>query len=341
MKAAIVQEPGKLIVRELPDPVPGDYEALCQVLYGATCSGTDLHIIEGRFPFPCFRYPTILGHESIGRVVSVGAKVRSFRVGDLVTRVGAPAIGGCDSSWGGFAELGLALDYRAMKWEGLPRSAWDRGRVNQVLPAGTDPAGATMIITWRETLSYFRRMGARAGSRVLVIGSGGTGLSFAIHARNTGAALVAMAGSAGRRELALSLGVSVFADYRSEQATELLRRACPGGFDLIIDAVGRARSLDRFLGLAAHGAAVGIYGVDEFGACAINPQGAPGTFTFFNGGYDEEETHDDVLTMFKDGRLDPRAFLNLEEPWTLDEIACAFEAVKARKVVKALVRITA
>src|SRR5688572_18641373 len=87
MKAAIVQEPGRLVVTDIPDPVLGPYDARCEVLYGAVCTGTDLHLIDGQFPWPV-RYPTVLGHESIGRVVEVGDQVRNYQVGDLITRVG-------------------------------------------------------------------------------------------------------------------------------------------------------------------------------------------------------------------------------------------------------------
>ena len=67
MKAAIVERPGELSVREVAEPVMGDYDCLCENLYGATCSGTDLHLIQGRaMPFPV-RYPLMLGHETIGR----------------------------------------------------------------------------------------------------------------------------------------------------------------------------------------------------------------------------------------------------------------------------------
>jgi len=88
VKAAIVEEPNVLRVREVPVPEIDDYHALCETLYGATCSGTDLHIIKGRFPFGV-DYPTILGHESTGRVIQVGAKVRNLKL-NLVS----PAITG-------------------------------------------------------------------------------------------------------------------------------------------------------------------------------------------------------------------------------------------------------
>ena len=46
--------------------------------------------MRGGHPRP-IQYPTILGHESVGRVIEVGKKVKNFHCGDLVTRVGAPS----------------------------------------------------------------------------------------------------------------------------------------------------------------------------------------------------------------------------------------------------------
>ena len=100
MKAAVVENAGHLVVRDIPMPHVGDYDALCEMLYGATCSATDSHLVEGRFPWP-IHYPTVLGHESIGRVIRVGPRVRNFRIGDLVTRVGAPPSEGVSVNWGG------------------------------------------------------------------------------------------------------------------------------------------------------------------------------------------------------------------------------------------------
>jgi D-arabinose 1-dehydrogenase-like Zn-dependent alcohol dehydrogenase len=112
MKAAVIETYGTITLRDLPTPVMGDYDALCELLYGATCIGTDTHLIEGHAPFCHWvKPPFILGHESVGRVVKVGRKVRHYRPGDLVTRVGAPGGNGINAGWGGFAELGLAKDH--------------------------------------------------------------------------------------------------------------------------------------------------------------------------------------------------------------------------------------
>src|SRR5262249_34945073 len=144
MKAAIVKEPGRLVVEEVPDPKLGPYDVLCRQLYGATCVGTDLHIINNQFPWPV-KYPTLLGHESVGRVVKVGEKVRYFKAGDVIARVCNldPLNDELTSTWGGFAEFGLARDHRAMQEDGRPQSEWNRDRVNQIIPPEIDPCEAT------------------------------------------------------------------------------------------------------------------------------------------------------------------------------------------------------
>ncbi len=341
MKAAIVEKAGALVVRDAPDPRPGDYEALCAQLFGATCTGTDTHLIRGEFPFP-IRYPAILGHESVGRVVEVGRKVRNFRVGDLVTRVGAPpaADGSYDICWGGVASMGLARDHWAMRADGPPEAEWMGSRVNQIIPPGVSPQEAPMFTTWRETLSYLLRIGVGAGWSVLVVGSGGNGLSFAAHAVRLGAQAVWQVGSARCEQAARSVGVTGFLDYHREDCVPTLRDACPTGFDLIIDALGKVGVADRFLGLLAVGGRLGIYGLDDFQRVAISPRLARGSFTVCNSGYDESETHQRVSEMALQGLLSARAWYDPARPYPLMRINDAFADLWNRKAVKALIQLS-
>jgi threonine dehydrogenase-like Zn-dependent dehydrogenase len=340
MKAAIVERPGVLTVRDIPQPEMGEYDALCRLLYGATCTGTDGHLIAGRFPWPV-TYPTVLGHESIGRVVAVGAKVRSYRVGDLVTRVGTPAspAGDFHVNWGGFAEYGIARDHWAMQEDGRPPEEWRGYRWNQVLPPDFDPGASTMIITWRETLSYLTRMGFGSGASLLVIGSGGNGLSFAAHGANLGARRVAMIGSPVRAQTAQAAGVNSYFDYRSGDLEAEVSSVCPDGFDFIVDAVGRRASLDSALSCLKPGGTVGIYGIDEYGTWQLRPGRARGSFTFSVKGYDEAETHERVVAFVREGKLDARLWLDLDHPFQLADITEAFEALARRETVKALIRL--
>ncbi|MGC9469365.1 MAG: zinc-binding dehydrogenase [Anaerolineae bacterium] len=338
MKAAIVERPGTLIVKDIRRPTIGDYEVLCDLLYGATCTGTDQHLIAGRFPWPV-RYPTVLGHESVGKVIEVGAKVRHFELGDLISRVGAPAApdGAYDVNWGGFAEFGVARDHWAMRADGLPASAWQPYRINQVIPSDIDPKGATMVITWRETLSYLARMGITAGASVLIVGSGGNGLAFAAHAASAGAAPLVMVGSESRRAAGFACGVDDYVDYKAGNRTTLIHNLCPAGYDFIIDAVGQAESANQVLPHLKPGGTLGIYGIDDYETCRIQPHRAPGSFQFYNGGYDESETHHQVIERIREGRLDASIWLDLDEVYPLDDIHAAFDAVERRRFIKALI----
>jgi D-arabinose 1-dehydrogenase-like Zn-dependent alcohol dehydrogenase len=341
LKAAIVEKANLLAVREVPDPRPGEYEALCEMQYGSTCTGTDTHIIQGVFPYPV-SYPAILGHESVGRVVSVGRKVRNLMVGNLVTRVCAPPArdGAYSVAWGGFAEYGLAKDHWAMRADGLPESDWAGSRFNQVVPASVDPKVAPMFTTWRETLSYISRMGVGAGSRVLVIGSGGNGLAYVAHSVNLGAESVWMVGAARCEQASKKCGAHGFIDYTRADCTELLTAACPKGFDVMIEAVGKMDQSDSFLPLLSPGGKLGIYGIDDLGQIRISPHRARGTFTLWSGGYDESETHQTISEWVLQGRLDAGAWYDVNRPYPLAMIGEAFKDLGQRKAVKALIQLS-
>jgi 2-desacetyl-2-hydroxyethyl bacteriochlorophyllide A dehydrogenase len=339
MRAAIVERPGRLVVRDVPEPDIGPYEARCEILYGAICTGTDRHVIDGSFPFPV-DYPSILGHESIGRVVDVGPRVRHLRRGDIVTRVGSPPVGDVGVSWGGFAEVGIAHDHWAMEEDGVPRAEWEAHRVNQIVPSDVDPAEATMVITWRETLSFLTRMGVGPGARVLILGPGGNGIAFAAHAGCLGAATVAVVGSRARAYVAREAGATSVYDYRGEPYGRRLADEHTERFDFIIDAVGARGQLDRALPHLRHGGVVGIYGLDDWGALTIDPSRAPGTFTYYNGGYDEAEVHDTVIARLRSGALKARLWLDVDSPFCLEHIGDAVRSLQEGRTLKALVRLS-
>ncbi|HEX8552103.1 MAG TPA: alcohol dehydrogenase catalytic domain-containing protein [Abditibacteriaceae bacterium] len=338
MKAAVVEAPGRLVVRDVPEPSVGPYQARCQMLFGAVCTGTDTHILHATLPWK-IAYPTVLGHESVGRVVEIGESVRHLKVGDVVTRIGTLPTPELGTTWGGFVEWGIAHDFRAMQEDGLHEAQWGSYQVQQVVPEDISPAEATMMITWRETWSYIRRMGVTAGSRVLVLGSGGNGLAFAAHARNLEASRVTIVGQGARLQTARDVGASHAEDYRDSTWTEREALALPDGYDFIIDAVGRQGMLDGALPLLSNGGTAGIYGIDDAEHYQIHPGRARGSFTIYNGGYSEGESHDDIVRLMREKRLEARHWLNVDAPFALDDIAQAFEDLSARRLVKALIRL--
>lgn len=66
-------------------PIPKDNEVLVKVLYASIC-GTDLHIYEmNEWAQNRIKEAHTMGHEFVGRVVALGANVKTRKVGDLVS----------------------------------------------------------------------------------------------------------------------------------------------------------------------------------------------------------------------------------------------------------------
>src|SRR5687768_9914924 len=88
MHAMVLETPGQPVQpRALPCPQPGPDEVLVKVVACAVCR-TDLHVVDGELPDP--KRPIIPGHEIIGYVVTCGANVDQFSIGE---RVGIPWLG--------------------------------------------------------------------------------------------------------------------------------------------------------------------------------------------------------------------------------------------------------
>lgn len=77
---------GPLRLVERPIPAPGRRELLIEVAACGVCR-TDLHVADGEIPA---RYPIVLGHEIVGRVLAMGDAVEGFAIGQ---RVGVPWLG--------------------------------------------------------------------------------------------------------------------------------------------------------------------------------------------------------------------------------------------------------
>lgn len=337
MKAAVVTENGSLEIREVPVPEINEYQALVKMCYGTTCAGTDQGLMDKKHPSPIF-YPSILGHESVGRVIKTGSKVTSFKKGDLVSRVGAPAMPeiGLGICWGGFAQYGVATDWLAMERDGIPRSQWEKARVQKIIPDDIGEKTAPMMITWRETLSYTNRLGVKAGDNVLVTGSGANALAFVRHCVYVGAN-VAVIGSASREELFIKAGAKVSMDYKAADLAQRLKDLFPDGIDYIIDAVGYSGNVNKALSLIKRNGCVAVYGWHSRDKYAVNPFAASHSFRVYNDGYDEPETHDEVIKRIREGFLDASMWYDMDSPVPLEDIASAYAALRERKALKYLI----
>ena len=82
MKTDKINKPFEIGVLDTEKPVPGEGEALLQVMYCGIC-GADVASFTGNQPFTT--YPRIPGHEFSARIVEIPENSRGLKAGDIVT----------------------------------------------------------------------------------------------------------------------------------------------------------------------------------------------------------------------------------------------------------------
>ena len=220
MKAIVVESPGgldKLVLRDLPAPVPGPDDVLISVVYAA-CNWSDLQKREGIYPHPV-TYPAVMGLEVSGRVAAVGAKVKGLAAGDRVAAVTGPNL------LGGYAELCRVHKDYIIK---LPDS------ICLALGAAFPVTGQTAYHLLH-TAHHIKR-----GETIVIHAiSGAVGSMTLQLALKAGAKVIGTVGNREKARQAQVLGAHLVIDRSSEDFVEAVLDFTAGrGADLVIDSLG-------------------------------------------------------------------------------------------------------
>lgn len=342
MLGLVVYQDGTLKIEELPKPKINEYQALVETLSCGICNGTDFKIIHSNFK-GFDTYPAVLGHESVGRVVEVGSKVTSFKVGDLVLRSILEKVEDerYHSGWGSFAEYSVVGDYKVMERDGKT-DYFDIYLAQQVVPPELDANQATMLITLKEVLSGLGRFGLEEKHALLIHGAGPVGLSMVNHAKLKGAGpIVVSEPHAGRRERAQKLGADVVVDPTKEDLAKTAKEAAPEGFDLIIDAVGVNELMTDSLKLVKFNGKVGVYGISASTSTQLYWEKAPYNwvlqFVQWPTFSDEAAVHEHVLDLVGTGAIDLGDFVTHVVP--LEDFQKGFDLVSSQEGIKVVLQI--
>lgn len=227
------------VVKDVPMPEIGPYEALVRMKSCGFCNGTDFHIIRGEMSVKIDDFPTLLGHEGVGDIVELGSKVRNFRIGD---RIMNPIIKmmpdtsyGC--TWGAMCDYGIVQDHKAMISDGLDNNLLNPRQLECVqIPSDFDVIDGGCLITLNECFSAAKNFKVE-GKDVLVYGAGPMGLATMKYMRYLGARTITVIdGVEQRLELARNLShVDETINYTTVDKNEALEGRL---FDRVIDIVG-------------------------------------------------------------------------------------------------------
>jgi L-gulonate 5-dehydrogenase len=247
-------------VMEKTIPKPGPGEVLLRVRAAGIC-GTDLHILSGTHPDAT--PPLVPGHEFAGEVHAVGEGIDPALRG---TRVGSDSYKGCGRCVycragqrqlceHGTCEFGVHIDGGWEEFVVVPRENL------YYLPDGVSfrEAGAGCILNC--PMAAVEMAGIGSGDTVLIIGDGPSSLVMVQLARLKGALTVIVGGHRERRlRLARELGADAVVNTHRHRLDDAAA-SIPGGFSVIIDAVGKTETLSTALALTGKRARVHLFGL--------------------------------------------------------------------------------
>ncbi|UIR55321.1 NAD(P)-dependent alcohol dehydrogenase [Sphingobacterium sp. SRCM116780] len=192
-----------------------DKDVFIDIEYCGVCH-SDIHTARAEWGEP--HYPVVPGHEIIGRVLAIGAKVTKYKVGDLVG-VGCMVESckhchSCDEGLEQYCENGLIGTYNSAnsKYGGVTYGGYSENIVVEEdfvlrIPTNIDiKATAPLLCAGITTWSPLRHWNVKAGDKVGVIGLGGLGHMGVKFAKAMGAHVVMITTSAEKGEDAKKLG---------------------------------------------------------------------------------------------------------------------------------------
>jgi S-(hydroxymethyl)glutathione dehydrogenase/alcohol dehydrogenase len=326
MRAAILHETGQdvLEVRDDVETVAVGPGTVRVRLHAAGLCHSDLSAMSGVLPQPA---PVVPGHEGAGEIVEVGPDTPGRAVGDRVVLCWMPPCGSCPLCRRGETHLCTA-GLRRLSVPGFRLAAdgrpvygfYSTGAFAEEVVVAADavlkvPADLPYELAALVGCGVTTGFGAvvntarvEPGASVAVLGAGGVGVAAVQAARLCGAArITAVDPVASRRERAVALGAT---DALAPEELKSAARGLPaGGYDYVLEAVGRAQTVRAAYDAARRGGAVVVIGAgarDDLVSFSLGE-------LFFNekrilpslyGGGDVARTAARVVDLWRAGRFD-------------------------------------
>jgi alcohol dehydrogenase (NADP+) len=248
---------------------PGPQDVQIDIAYCGVCH-SDLHTVRAEWGGTLF--PCVPGHEIVGRVSAVGAKVGGCKVGDIVgvgCLVGScQRCGSCAEGLEQYCENGFVGTYNGPTPDApghtlggySQRIVVDETFVLKIRhPQDQLAAVAPLLCAGITTYSPLRHWNVGPGKKVGIVGIGGLGHMGVKIAHAMGANVVAFTSSDSKRQAALDLGADEV--VVSRHPAEM--KAHSGSFDLILDTVAASHSLDAYTTLLKRDGTLVLVGVPE------------------------------------------------------------------------------
>ena len=299
--------------------------------------GTDYHIYEGLHPF--LQYPRIMGHELSAEVLEA-PKGSRYAEGDAVVVLPYLSCGTCVACRRGKTNCCTTLQCLGVHCDGGMTERFVLPEKNLYPADGLSLDQAAMVEFLAIGAHAVRRSKLIPGDRALVVGAGPIGIGAALFARIAGAEVTLMDRVPAILDLASQItgfGSKILAD---DQAAEKIAALTSGeSFDVVFDATGNARAMEKSFDFVASGGTYVMVGVVKDRLAFSDPEFHRKELTLHASRNATREDFDTVVAAMRAGKI-PTDKLNthtcgLDElpdvmpGWTHDRVG----------VVKAMVRL--
>ncbi len=266
MKAAVLEEVGKLKIKDVETPKCPPDGLLIKVAACAVC-GTDVKVYHHGHRL--ITLPRITGHEVAGTIVEVGEEVRGYHVSRRVAVAPAVPCGECYFCHRGIqgmcenlTAIGYHYDGGFAEYMAIPGVAARNGCVNSV-PPGISFEEAALAEPLACSINAQELMGVGLSDVVVIIGAGPIGCLNAGLAKARGATRVILT-DIKKERLKLAEKVAGADLYLNVTGDELKERIFAEterrGADKVIVACSSAKAQAESLGLVAKRGVVDFFG---------------------------------------------------------------------------------
>lgn len=264
MKALVKKYPQKgLWLEEVPEPATGPNDVKIKIHKTAIC-GTDLHIYNwDEWSRKTIQTPRVIGHEYVGEIVELGANVKGWQVGQMVSGEGHIVCGRCRNCLAGNGHLckdtvgvGVNRDGAFAEYLVIPQENVRPCEPGVPLEMYSifDPFGNAV----HTALSF-----DLTGEDVLITGAGPIGIMAAAVCKHVGARRVVITDiNDTRLELAKKLGIQYRVNTTKESLRDMMEQLnIREGFDVGLEMSGSEIALNTMIDHMVHGGRIALLGL--------------------------------------------------------------------------------
>jgi NADPH:quinone reductase-like Zn-dependent oxidoreductase len=287
---------------EIPEPTPGPNQILVRTT-AVSLNFRDKAIVEGSYPAPV-SFPLVPRSDLAGEVMSVGADVTRFKVGDKVVSVfqplwleGTPTPEARTSTLGG-TRCGVLAEYVLLSEAGALTYP------EYLTPAQSSTLPIAAVTAW---VSLFEHGHLQPEETVLVQGSGEVSLFGLQLARALGSRVIATSRNASKIPLLKQFGASDVIDTAKDPAWDEEARALTQGKGVnhVLEVVG-GEYVQRSIAASALGGHVAVIGFMESITATISLGSLMSSNVTLQGvGVGSRKHMTDLLNFLEQHRIEP------------------------------------